>query len=303
MNNSDRNDAFFSVCVSKYDGEKDFCVFRPSSLNNPKSNSVMFVMDKYVDQADALRKVEKCLVFWPESFDVPEDIRISHAVVLSSAPRKDYNRFFRDNNITYYPPKESFHMIDGAFIADGAIIGKNCIVMPGAYVGGEVSIGDNVYIGCGTKLVGRITIGSNVVIRENAVVGADGLTTDRDDDGSALTMPQFGGVVIGDGVQIGANTVIGRGAIDNTVIGAGSKIDNSCFISHNVSIGENVFIVGETLMMGSSKAEKNAYISGNSVIRNKVTIGENAFIGMGSVVTKDVVSNITVMGNPAKERK
>lgn len=293
---------YFDINVNKYDREKEFAVYRPSSLNQPQSNSVMFIMEKYVDMASALEKVENCLIFWPKDFPVPAKIKEMHAIIPSDAPRKDYNRFFRDNGIEYYPRPEEFETVQGAVICKNAVIGNNCVIMPGAYIGGEVTLGDNVYIGCGAKLVGHIEIGNDVVIRENTVIGADGLSTERDEDGTALTMPQFGGVIIGDRVQIGANTVIGRGAIDNTIIGKGCKIDNCCFISHNVILGENVFVVGETLMMGSSRAGKQSYISGNVVIRNKVTIGEGAFIGMGAVVTKDVKKETTVMGNPAKER-
>lgn len=293
---------FFEVNVKKYDGKRDFYVVRPSSLDKPKSNSVMFVMEKYILMSKALYSVNECLVFWPMNYDVPDELKQRHVIVESEAPRKDYNRFFRDNHITYYPKLEELNFVNGAMISKNATIGENCIVMPGAYIGGEVILGNNVYIGCGAKLVGKISIGDDVVVRENAVIGADGLTTEREEDGSALTMPQFGGVIIEDRVQIGANSVIGRGAIDDTIIGKGCKIDNCCFISHNVKMEENVFIVGETLMMGSSNAKKNSYISGNVVVRNKVTVGENAFVGMGAVVTKDVDNDVTVLGNPARER-
>lgn len=294
---------FFDVNVNKYDNRKNFAVYRPSSLNQPQSDSVMFVMEKYLGMASALEQVEHCLVFWPKGIPAPDEITKKHAVVFSDAPRKDYNRFFRDNGIVYYPKQEDFNLVQGAMICKGAVLGENCTIMPGAYIGGDVALGNNVYVGCGAKLVGHVEIGNDVVIRENTVIGADGLTTEREEDGSALTMPQFGGVVIGDKAQIGANTVIGRGAIDNTVIGKGCKIDNCCFISHNVILEENVFVVGETLMMGSSRAGRQSYISGNAVVRNKVMIEEGAFVGMGAVVTKDVKKKTTVMGNPAKERQ
>lgn len=97
-----------------------------------------------------------------------------------------------------------------------------------------------------SNFLGEAHVGNNVVIRENTVIGADGLTTDRDENGKALTIPQFGGVILEDDVQIGALTVIERGAIDNTTIKKGSKIDNSCFISHNVTIEEDAFLVYRT---------------------------------------------------------
>lgn len=291
---------FFRVNASKYVSGKDFDVVRPASLNNPKDNAVMFIGEKYMGQSDALLECENCLVFWPESVEVPEKVNKRHAVCVVKSERYGYCAFFRDNGITYYPAVEDFDLVNGAYIAKTAKVGKNCRIFPGAYIGGEVEMGDNCYIGTGTRLVGEIHMGNNIIIRENTVIGADGLSTDRDENGRALTMPQFGGVVIEDDVQIGALTVIARGAIDNTVLSRGSKIDNSTFISHNVVLGEDSFVVGETIMFGSSSTGKQAFISGNSTIRDGRHIGDKAIVGMGSVVVRNVEDGAVVKGNPAK---
>ena len=291
---------FFRVNASKYVFGKDFDVVRPASLNNPKNNAVMFIGEKYMDKSSMLLKCENCLIFWPEPIEVPENINKKHAVCLVKNERYGYCAFFRDNKIAYYPPIEDFDFVNGAYIAKTARIGNNCCILPGAYIGGEVEIGNNCYIGTGTRLVGEIHIGNNVIIRENTVIGTDGLSTDRDENGRALTMPQFGGVIIEDDVQIGALTVIARGAIDNTVLSRGSKVDNSTFISHNVVLGEDSFVVGETIMFGSSSTGKQAFISGNTTIRDGRHIGDKAFVGMGAVVIRDVESGAVVKGNPAK---
>ena len=291
---------YFRVNVSKYVNGKDFDVVRPASLNNPRDHAVMFISAGYMDRTDAFRKCKDCLIFWPAKAAVPVDIAEQHAVCAVENTRNGYCGFFRDNNISYYPPVEDFEVADGAYIARTAKIGKNCRILPGAYIGGEVELGDNCYIGAGTKLVGEIHIGNNVVIRENSVIGADGLSTDRDENGRALTMPQFGGVIIEDDVQIGALTVIARGAIDNTILKRGSKIDNSTFISHNVTLGEDTFVVGESIMFGSSSTGKQVFISGNSTIRDGRHIGNKAVVGMGSVVVKNVEDGAVVKGNPAK---
>ena len=229
-----------------------------------------------------------------------DGISKQHAVCVVDNARNAYCSFFRDNHITYYPPIEEVDFINGSYIAKTAKIGDNCKIFPCSYIGGEVELGNNCYIGSGVRLVGEVHTGNNVVIRENTVIGADGLSTDRDKDGMALTMPQFGGVVIEDDVQIGALTVIARGAIDNTIIKRGSKIDNSTFISHNVIIGEDTFIVGETIMFGSSSTGDKVFISGNSTIRDGRHIGNEAIVGMGSVVVKAVEEGQVVKGNPAK---
>lgn len=291
---------YFEVEINKYIPGDHRKIYRPASLNHPKDEALMFVTEGFIQYSDALLQCENCLVLWPESIDIPEQIKMRHAVLKVADPHREFARFFTDNGITYLPKIEEFETLNGAYIAKGAVIGQNCRVFPGAYVGSEVTMGDNVYIGSGAKLMGEIHIGNNVVIRENAVIGADGLTTDRDEAGKALTIPQFGGVVIEDDVQIGALTVVARGAIDNTVIKRGSKIDNSCFISHNIKIGEDAFVVGGTTMLGSSSLGDQGYISGNAIIRDGRHVGSKAKVGMGAVVTKDISDGVTVKGNPAK---
>ena len=291
---------YFEINVNKYVSDRDFLVYRPASVNIPKDNAVMFISMGYMDRADAFLQCKDCLIFWPRSFPVPEEIEKRHAVVLCENTRRGYCSFFRDNGITYYPPEEEFELVNGAYICKTARIGHDCRILPGAYIGGEVEIGNNCYVGAGTRLVGEIHIGNNVVIRENSVIGADGLSTDRDVDGKALTMPQFGGVIIEDDVQIGALTVIARGAIDNTVLKRGAKIDNSAFVSHNVVLGEDTFVVGETILFGSSSTGNQAFISGNSTIRDGRHIGNRAVVGMGSVVVRNVEDGAVVKGNPAK---
>ena len=291
---------YFRVNAGRYAEGKNFDVVRPASLNNPKDNAVMFIIESYMEHADAFLRCKDCLIFWPESTDVPMEIEKRHAVVRCKNSKNGYCAFFRDNSITYHPPVEEFETVNGVYICKGAKIGNNCRILPGAYIGGEVEIGDNCYIGSGTRLVGEVHIGNNVVIRENTVIGADGLSTDRDEDGKALTMVQFGGVVIENDVQIGALAVIQRGAIDNTIIKRGAKIDCSTFIAHNVVVGEDTFIVGETFMLGSSSTGKQTFISGNAIIRNGRHVGDKAVVGMGSVVVRDIADGAVVKGNPAK---
>ena len=260
----------------------------------------MFVTPEYKSRWEALLKVKECIVIWPETEAVPEELASLHVVIKHTEPRLGFAEFFRDNGISYNRKPVPYKVVDGAFICDGAVIGNNCRIFPGAYIDSEVVIGNNCYIGSGVRLLGSVKIGNDCIIRENTVIGSDGLTTRRDIKGKVVTIPQFGGVIIEDNVQIGALTVIGKGAIDNTVIHSGSRIDNCCFISHNVQIGEDTLVVGETIMFGSSSTGDQAYISGNSTIRDGVDIGERAIVGMGSVVVKSVPAGRIVKGNPAE---
>lgn len=291
---------YFEICVNKYSANHDFIVYFPSSLDNPKDNSVMFITEKNMIKVSILETVHNCLIYWPKNFEIIDKINKNNLVIKSSNPHLEFCRFFQSNNIINRPKLSKLKIVNGSYISIDAIIGNNVVIFPGVFIGSNVSIGDNSFIGSGTKIIGNVKIGNNVTIRENSVIGADGLTTDRDENGKAVSMPQFGGILIEDNVEIGANTVIARGAIDNTVIRLGSKIDNCCFISHNVVVGEDTFIVGETIMFGSSSTGKQVYISGNATIRNGIHIGDYSVVGMGAVVTKPVENNITVLGNPAK---
>lgn len=291
---------FFKVHASKYDSTKNYYVVRPSSLNNPQNNSVMFVTPEYLVKWKAVMSVKECIVIWPETEVVPKELSSLHAVILHHEPRLGFAEFFRDNGITYNRIPEKYELVNGAYICEGAKIGDNCSIFPGAYIDSEVVIGNNCYIGSGVKLLGSVKIGNDCIIRENTVIGSDGLTTRRDENGKVVTIPQFGGVTIEDNVQIGALTVIGKGAIDDTVIHTGTRIDNCCFISHNVQVGEDTLVVGETIMFGSSSTGKQVFISGNSTIRDGVAIGEKAMVGMGSVVVRPVPDGGIVKGNPAR---
>jgi UDP-3-O-[3-hydroxymyristoyl] glucosamine N-acyltransferase len=110
-------------------------------------------------------------------------------------------------------------------------------------------------------------------------------------------------VVIGDNVDIGANTCIDRGSYRDTVIGDGSKIDNLCHIAHNVQIGRDCLIIALSMVAGSVVIGDRSYVAPCSAIREHRTVGEDVFIGLGSVVVSDLESGSSAFGVPARERE
>lgn len=295
-----KNKEFFCVSASKYVPGKDFFVVRPASLNFPKDNAVMFITTSHILEAPVLETVSGCLVFWPDTIDVPESIEKKHAVVQCAEPHTEYCVFYKENNIRSLPMPEEYNLINGSYISKSARIGENALIMPGVYICGNCEIGDNVYIGCGTKIVGDVHIGNNVTIRENCVIGTDATTTDRISTGQVISMPQFGDVIIEDDVLIGAFTVIARGAIDSTILRRGSRTGMGACIGHNTELGEDSIVIGGAIMAGSSSVGKQSMISFNASIRNFAHVGDHVTVGMGSVVTKDVPDGVVVKGNPAR---
>lgn len=229
---------------------------------------------------------------------------------------KDYKNIkgFSNFIMTDDPHRVFFHILERFYdkkiensIGAGNVISQSAKIHENVSIGNYCTIGDNVEIGKGSRIYNNVTIadgvkiGTGCIIKSGAVIGEEGLGYMKEKHGTYRRVPHLGTVIIGDNVDIGANTTIERGAMENTIIENGVKIDDLCQISHNAHIGENTMIVVNTSIYGSVKIGRNCWIA-SSIIRNQVKIGDNVTVGMGSVITKDVKSNVTVFGSPAKER-
>lgn len=173
----------------------------------------------------------------------------------------------------------------GAFccIGDNSVIGENTQLRAGAKIGDNVKIGKNCVIHPNVFIEDNCIIGDNVIIHSGTIIGADGFGYVRDEN-EYVKFPQIGKVFIEDNVEIGANCCIDRGALGETRIGKGTKIDNLCQIAHNVQIGENVVIAALTGISGSSVIEDDVVIAGQVGIADHVTIKKGAVIGAKSAV-------------------
>ena len=148
-------------------------------------------------------------------------------------------------------------------------------------------------------MINKVKVGSNCIIHSGTVIGHDDFSYTEDQYHNKTMIKHYGGVDIGKNVFIGANSVINRGTIDDTVINEGCKIDAFCHISHNVRLGEKSSLISGTRLYGSVKTGGNVYIA-SAIVKNQLTIEENAVIGMGSVVLTDTDKNAVVAGIPAK---
>lgn len=178
-------------------------------------------------------------------------------------------------------------------------IGKNVSIGHGCYIGAQVDIRDNVVIGNHVSIEAPAIIGQGSMIHSGVIIGADGFGYYK--DGSEYgKVPHLGGVKIGQNVEIGANTCIDRGTMEDTVIEDGVKIDNLCHIAHNVCIGKNSLVIAMSMLGGSSVIGEHSYVAPGAMVMNQISVGDHSLIGMGSVVTKDVEPGKVVAGVPAK---
>ena len=187
-----------------------------------------------------------------------------------------------------------------AIISENALIGKNVYIGPYTVIGAAV-LGDGCKIEANVRIYDDVKIGKECQIKTGAVIGGEGFGFEKDENGNRFRFPQIGGVVIGDYVEIGANTCIDRGALSDTVIGDYTKINNLCHIAHNNQIGRNVVITGCVNVSGSNIIEDNVWIAPNASIRGYVHLGEGCLVGMGAVVVKDIPAGETWIGNPARK--
>jgi UDP-3-O-[3-hydroxymyristoyl] glucosamine N-acyltransferase len=182
-------------------------------------------------------------------------------------------------------------------IGSGAEIGPRCRIGPGAVVGEGVVLGPDCRIGAHASL-SHTLLGARVVVYPGARIGQDGFGFAPTAEGFR-SVPQLGRVLLEDDVEIGANTTIDRGSLHDTVIGAGSRLDNLVQIGHNVRIGRGCVVVAQVGISGSTILEDHVMIGGQAGLIGHLRIGRRARIGAQAGVMSDVAAGTEVLGSPA----
>jgi len=177
----------------------------------------------------------------------------------------------------------------GANVVIGAdvVIGENVTVSPGCVIGDGVSIGDDSLLYPNSVIYHHCVIGRRAVIQAGAVIGSDGFGFAKEGE-CWIKIPQIGRVIIGDDVEVGANTSIDRGALDDTVIGNGVKLDNQIQIAHNVVIGDHSALAGCVGVAGSTKIGRRCTVGGAGMIIGHLDIADDVHISAGTMVTKSL---------------
>lgn len=220
------------------------------------------------------------------------------------------------------PPVFDTEIHPTAVIHETATLGRGCKVGANTYVGKDVVLGDGVLLYPNVTILDQTTIGKNTtvwsgtVIRErceigafcifhnNVSIGADGFGYRPSDDGRGLVkIPQIGTVIIGNDVEIGANSCVDRGKFSATIIGDNCKIDNQVQIAHNCIMGRSCIMAGHSGLAGSVTLGDGVIIGGSASIKDHTTIHSGVTVGAGSGVVGDIEAGKTVLGYPAQDSR
>ena len=185
-----------------------------------------------------------------------------------------------------------------AYIGKNVKIGAGVKIYPQVYIGDNSSIGDNTTIYSGVKVYAGCRIGSHCIVHAGAVIGSDGFGF-APVDGHYEKIPQMGGVIVEDDVEIGANTTVDRATFGTTVIGQGTKLDNLIQIAHNVTLGKNNVFAAQTGIAGSAHIGDNNMVAGQCGFSGHITVGNNNQFGAQSGIHGDLGDNNRMIGYPA----
>ena len=191
-----------------------------------------------------------------------------------------------------------------AILGAGVQLGRNVRVGAGCVLGDGVAVGDDTQLYPGVTLYAGTALGKRVIVHAGAVLGSDGFGYIPGKGGDAhRKIPHVGRCLIGDDIEIGANTCIDRGSVDDTVIGSGTKIDNLVHIAHNVRIGARCLIMAQAGVAGSTQVEDDVIIGGQAGVADHLMIGQGARLLVQSGTIADVPAAATIFGTPARTHR
>lgn len=271
-----------------------------SFLSNPKYENYLYTTESSIVIVNADLVLQKSVS--------TTLIRVKDAYSAFSELLKVYNAMFndregREEHVFVHESAiigEEGYLGAFAYLSKGVKIGKNVKIYPRVYIGDNVIIGDNCVLYPGVTVYHDCVLGNNVVIHSGAVVGSDGFGFAPQADGSYEKVPQIGNVVVGDNVEIGANTVIDRATLGSTVIKAGVKLDNLIQIAHNVEIGSNTVVAAQTGISGSTKIGKQVILGGQVGLVGHIHIADGSQVQAQSGINRSIKeSNGKWGGTPA----
>jgi UDP-3-O-[3-hydroxymyristoyl] glucosamine N-acyltransferase len=189
------------------------------------------------------------------------------------------------------------------YIGPNVVLGENVTLYPNVTILDECTVGKNTVIWSGAVMRERCHVGAYCILHPNCTIGADGFGFRPCPERGLAKIPQIGNVIIGNYVEIGANSSVDRGKFSSTVLGDGCKIDNLVQIGHNSKLGRFCIMAGNSGLAGSVTLGNGVIIGGSASIKDHLTLGDGVTIGAGSGVAADVPAGKTMLGYPAVEAR
>jgi len=233
------------------------------------------------------------------------DLAMSQVLELFAPPSPVFDDLIHPTAVVHHSAKigTGTKIGAGCYLGPNVVIGENAIIYPNVTILDESTVGKNTVIWSGAVVRERCHIGAFCIIHPNATIGADGFGFRPCPEKGLVKIPQIGNVIIGNGVEIGANSCVDRGKFSSTVIGDGCKIDNLVQIGHNSRMGRFCIMAGNSGLAGSVTLGNGVIIGGSASIKDHTTIGDGAIVGAGSGVTADIPAGKTMIGYPAVEAR
>ena len=265
-----------------------------NTIKNVNSMTLDWINSNMKNKEEYLAKTSASVIICERHLVIPVPLLETKCFIKCKSPKLIFSKIVTG----IFKEKVQSMIHPSATISKNAKIGKNVYIGANVILG-DVEIDDNSIIYGNTVLNDGVKIGKNVQIGFNNVIGADGFGYERTENNELFKFPHLAGVTIEDDVEIGNCTCIDRGALSDTIIGKGTKIDNLVHIAHNVEIGQNCCVIANSMIAGSVKVGDNTWIAPNAAIREHLTVGKDSLIGLGAIVTKSVGDNDVIAGFPA----
>ena len=297
---------------AKIEGNSDCVIVAVNTLRLAKQGEITFLSNRRYAKELPQTKASAVILLEEDLQNCPTNALVSNTPYLAYAKIANYlyPSISKDSGVADGVIFGSnCDVDDSAAICANTVIGNNVTIGANSYIGPNCTLDDNVKIGVNCNLASSVTvchgvtIGKNVILHPGVVLGSDGFGLAQDKH-EWIKIPQIGSVVIGDNVEIGANSTIDRGAIENTIIENGVKIDNQVQIGHNVVIGENSAIAGCAGIAGSATIGKRCMIGGACAISGHIEITDDVTItGMSGVPNSIKLPGIYSSGFPITENR
>lgn len=276
-----------------------------SYAGKPIDNTAMYITKKVEYLINNLEHSKGCLVFVESSISVPNPVEINNTIVKCINPQLEYIKYVQniEKERKEINNKRKYFQTEGLYIiGENVSIGKNETIEPGCVIGHDVIIGDNAVIKAGAIIKNSI-IGDNFICCEGCIIGTSGFTIAEDENGDKIRIPTLGKVIIGNNVEIGANSDVPCGSAGNTILEDNVKVDALVHIGHDNMIKKNAEITCGAILGGFNNIGEKAFVGFNASTKNRINVGNNVIVGMGAAALKTIEDGDVVAGVPAKKIK